>query len=141
MNTHHVGRFQDFVNGRPTEIFTVRLIGRMSSVAHQFHAESRSEITHFLPDIPEPDDAHDLSCEFNQWKIPKTEIRRSGPFAGSYGITVLLHMETELQQQAESHLHNRVRTITRYVGNHNLILLRRIRINDIKSGCRNSDVP
>src|SRR5690606_28182759 len=107
MEGDDVGLFQNFIDLRPPEVASMRLIGLRPFVPENLHVKSGGNIAHFFSDRSESDNSDGLPREFDQRVVPKTEICRFRPLSTPYGITVIARTVTELQEQGEGQLGHR----------------------------------
>ncbi len=114
------------------ERYHVHALGRhgVFAVGDHLHPKCRGDFRYLRADISKADQSHCFSCQLGQRGFPVTEIGRSSPFACKYALAVRFHAVHDRQQQCESLLRHRSRTVGFHIGDGNALF----------SGCFNIDV-
>ncbi len=131
MKRYNIGPLKKLLQLRITAFLSLKLRSFMRSVGQHIHAEGIGQPSHGLSDTAEADNSHGLSRQFNQRRIPETEIRTGAPAPLIYRLAVMSRMMANLQQQGKGKLRYRVRSVGRNVAHRDSMLLSRLNIRHI----------
>ena len=105
------------------------------------HSHRQCHLGRRPADSSETDQSHRQSGQFHQRKIPVAEIGASAPAPLGDPAGVIGHVQREIQQMGEDHLHDRWRGIVGHVADRDAPLARGGNVDNVVARGRHADVP
>src|SRR6202044_928216 len=135
-----VGRGQEIVQLAPTEVGPVGRILSACVLRYQPHTKRDRDLSSLATNPAKADDSHGLALQLNQRRFTEAEIRGPRPLSGASRLAMQSDVMAQFEQQRENQLRHRGGSVSRHVGDENIVLASSFQIDLVVTGKHLTDV-